>query len=234
MVNRCYQTYLWFLPLEASMIPVNLLAGRTIEWGHIWRIPGQIPGKTLTQNLAGRHPSSPVGTTYLTPVNSIHASFDAWSWQPRTWYIQTYIYIYIYIFFFSNLNFHMKGTLHLLDSGLGGFCKAPEASQCIHQTLGFWAQFRHLLQPASWCHGWCFCLKVCCLHVDDEAILGFWGGLSEGLITFWRCCGWWNSQMIGTVDEKVRLHSWYGTFFIFKKGFMMFLYLDRCNIFADQ
>lgn len=38
--------------------------------------------------------------------------------------------------------------------------------------------------------------------------------------------------MIGTVDEKVRLNSWYGTFFIFKKGFVMFLYLNRCSIFA--
>lgn len=46
MVNRC-QTYLWLLPLEASMISVNLLAGRAVEWGHIWRIPGQILGKAL-------------------------------------------------------------------------------------------------------------------------------------------------------------------------------------------
>lgn len=58
-----------------------------------------------------------VGTTYLTTVNHIHASFDPI-------YLHTYI-IYIRYTFERN-----APPIACLE----GFCKAPEDSQWMHQT----------------------------------------------------------------------------------------------------
>ena len=166
--------------------------------------PGTNPGKNSESQLF------PVETTYLRTVNQYTCILRS----------QDVVYIYIYTF-----ERNAPPT-----ACLGGFCKAPETSQCMHQTWCFWAQFPDASILVS---------RV--MFLPQGVLLTCWWW-SDTWILRWAVAGfdhllemlWLVKFMIGAVDEKIPLNSWYGTFFILKQVFMTFLYLDRCSIFADK